>query len=72
MRQFQDHDSPTLGQSVRATLMMLAFGLAILAFLISIDHPEWFRLRPMTGTAIAMSHASDDAAANAMEQGRTE
>ncbi|HEX7822206.1 MAG TPA: hypothetical protein VF463_16475 [Sphingobium sp.] len=39
--------------------MLLSFGLGILAFLIAIDRPEWFTLRPASGTAAAMSKASD-------------
>ena len=51
-----------IGESVRSTLMLLAFGLGTLAFLISIDHPEWFHIRPATGTAVAMSHAASNSA----------
>ncbi|MEJ7935120.1 hypothetical protein WG907_12745 [Sphingobium sp. AN558] len=61
MSQFKHHDSATAG-SVRAAVMMIAFGIAVLAFLVSIEHPEWFRLRPMTGAAVGMSHASDSVA----------
>lgn len=46
-------------ESLRATLALLAFGLGTLAFLITIDHPEWFHIRPATGTAVAMSHAAE-------------
>lgn len=56
------------GGSARAAMMMIAFGIAVLAFLVSIEHPEWFRLRPMTGAAVAMSHASD-AVAGARQDG---
>ena len=35
-----------------------AFGLTVLAFLTAIDRPEWFRLKPATGTAAAMVYAS--------------
>lgn len=45
-------------ESARASLLMLAFGLSVLAFLIAIDRPEWFHLRPATGTAAAMANAS--------------
>ena len=40
-------------------LALLAFGLTVLAFLTAIDRPEWFRLKPATGTAAAMVYASD-------------
>jgi hypothetical protein len=42
-------------------LIILGFGLAVLGFLVSIDHPEWFRVRPVTGSAVAMSLAGDNA-----------
>jgi len=48
----------SLIESARASLLMLAFGLSVLAFLIAIDRPEWFHVRPATGTAAAMANAS--------------
>lgn len=38
---------------------LLMFGLTVLAFLTAIDRPEWFHLKPATGTAAAMVYASD-------------
>jgi hypothetical protein len=61
MRQFDKQDSKTVIETVRSSLMLLSFGLGILAFLIAIDRPEWFNLRPVSGTAAAMSNASDNA-----------
>lgn len=55
------HESPrhrSMIESIRASLLMLGFGLSVLAFLIAIDRPEWFHLRPATGTAAAMANAS--------------
>ena len=40
-------------------LALLMFGLTVLAFLTAIDRPEWFHLKPATGTAAAMVYASD-------------
>ncbi len=40
-------------------IALLMFGLTVLAFLTAIDRPEWFRLKPATGTAAAMVYASD-------------
>lgn len=60
MPQFKDNDSKSSRASVRSGLFILAFGLCILGYLVSIDHPEWFQLRPATGTAMAMAHASDN------------
>ncbi len=36
---------------------LLGFGLFVLAFLIAIDRPHWFSIRPVSGTAAAMSLA---------------
>ena len=44
--------------TVRASLSLLGFGLALLAFLIAIDRPQWFVLRPASGTAAALAKAS--------------
>ncbi|WP_267393413.1 MULTISPECIES: hypothetical protein [unclassified Sphingomonas] len=38
---------------------LLAFGLCILAFLTAIDRPEWFHLRPASGTAAALTLAAE-------------
>ena len=54
---FNGPDNKSLFEQLRASLIMLAFGLATLAFLIAIDRPEWFELRPVSGTAAAMSNA---------------
>lgn len=54
-----DYRGPSKGEALVGSLALLAFGLGILAFLIAIDRPEWFTLRPASGTAAAMSKASD-------------
>lgn len=59
MRPLNDGNDNAPAGTVRGNLMLMAFGLGVLGFLVSIDHPEWFHLRPMTGTAVAMSYASD-------------
>ncbi|MET3724203.1 MULTISPECIES: hypothetical protein [Sphingomonas] len=48
-------------ERLRSSIALLLFGLGTLAFLIAIDRPEWFHLRPASGTAAAMSHASSPA-----------
>jgi hypothetical protein len=48
-----------LTRSLRSSLMLLAFGLFILAYLVAIDRPHWFRVKPATGTAAAMAVAAD-------------
>lgn len=60
MRQFQEEDFRTTRQTLGAGALMLSFGVAVLGFLVAIDHPEWFHLRPVSGTAMAMSHAAAD------------
>lgn len=45
-------------ERLRSSIALLLFGLGTLAFLIAIDRPEWFHLRPASGTAAAMSHAA--------------
>jgi hypothetical protein len=52
-----DEHRKSVAQQVRASLFMLAFGLSTLAFLIAIDRPEWFEVRPVSGSAAAMSNA---------------
>ncbi|WP_010545712.1 hypothetical protein [Sphingomonas elodea] len=50
-------------ERLRSSIALLLFGLGTLAFLIAIDRPEWFHLRPASGTAAAMSHAAAPAPA---------
>jgi hypothetical protein len=45
-------------KSAYGSMMLLVFGLAILAFLVAIDRPHWFKLRPVSGAAAAMSYAA--------------
>lgn len=47
-----------LGERVLGSLMLLSFGCLMLAYLVAIDHVDWFTLRPVSGTAAAMSNAS--------------
>lgn len=45
-------------ERMRSSIALLLFGLGTLAFLIAIDRPEWFHLRPASATAEAMSQAA--------------
>lgn len=54
----QHRDRQTLLETWRGSWKFLVFGLAVLAYLIAIEHPHWFVLRPATGTAIAMASAA--------------
>lgn len=40
-----------------STAGLVGIGMAILSFLVAIDRPEWFHIRPATGTSVALSHA---------------
>ncbi|KTF70194.1 MULTISPECIES: hypothetical protein [unclassified Sphingomonas] len=55
-------DDRTVLERLRSSVALLLFGLGTLAFLIAIDRPEWFHLRPASGTAAAMSHAASSVA----------
>ena len=48
----------SIGEPVWSSLFFICFGVAILLFLVAIEHQEWFSLKPGTGTAEAMSYAS--------------
>ncbi|MDO7844087.1 hypothetical protein [Sphingomonas immobilis] len=55
----QPHEKPSKPmESLRATMLWLAFGIGVLAFLVAIGRPEWFHLRPASGTAVALSLAA--------------
>jgi hypothetical protein len=49
---------------LRGTMGLLSVGLAVLGFLVAIDRPEWFHIRPATGTSVALSHIMDGNTAN--------
>lgn len=50
---------------LKSNVAMLIFGFLTLIYLVAIDHEEWFQLRPISGVAVAMSQASDDARGDA-------
>ncbi|WP_277971194.1 hypothetical protein [Sphingomonas echinoides] len=52
-----DKNRPGPHDTLRGSLLFLMFGISMLAFLVAIDRPEWFVLKPATGTAVAMSAA---------------
>ena len=45
-------------ETLWSSLFALGFGICALAFLTVIEKQEWFHIRPMSGTAVAMSAAS--------------
>jgi hypothetical protein len=61
------YDRHAVLETWRGSWKFLAFGLAVLAYLVAIEHPHWFVLRPATGTAIAMASTADAARAEKIE-----
>jgi len=60
----QPEPNQTTGiNSLKSSLIMLAFGLSILGVLVAIGQEDWFRLRPVSTGAAAMWHAADRAPA---------
>ncbi|QSR16953.1 hypothetical protein [Novosphingobium sp. KA1] len=65
-----------LRQSLIGNFLLLLFGLGVLGFLVAVDRAEWFTLRPVSGTSVALSHAATtktaipvkDKAATAVEE----
>ncbi|MEG3174932.1 hypothetical protein U1872_01720 [Sphingomonas sp. RB3P16] len=49
---------PSTRDRLRASFTLLGFGIMLLAFLVAIERPQWFKLRPASGTAAALSKAS--------------
>lgn len=58
MQMSQSPKRSKMTPTARSSLSLLGFGLALLAFLIAIDRPQWFVLRPASGTAAALAKAS--------------
>ncbi|MET0270973.1 MAG: hypothetical protein ABW173_11155 [Sphingomonas sp.] len=61
MRGFSNDDKGEGREPLWTSLFLMAFGIAVLAFLIVIDRQEWMSVRPASGTAAAMSYASQAA-----------
>lgn len=61
MRWFGERQSEGLFQSVRGSLMLLSFGLTVLAFLIAIEHPEWFRRHVPHAVSASMAKSAAQA-----------
>lgn len=56
-----DRDEAVARPGGGMTLTLIALAVFVVAFLVLVDSQEWFELRPATGTAAAMYHASDRA-----------
>lgn len=68
MRQYDEQDKKNRVETLHSTLMIIAFGLTSLAFVVAIDRPEWFHIRPISGTAVAMSMAAGNNSVAASQQ----
>jgi hypothetical protein len=58
MRQVSDAERARLRQSLVGNFLLLLFGLGVLGFLVAIDRADWFTLRPVSGTSVALSKAA--------------
>lgn len=45
-------------ETLWSSLFALGFGIVALAFLTLIEKQDWFHIRPMSGTAVAMAEAA--------------
>jgi hypothetical protein len=61
MRHMSDAERTRLRQSLVGNFLLLLFGLGVLGFLVAIDRADWFTLRPVSGTSVALSHAATSA-----------
>jgi hypothetical protein len=62
-----DNTKPEAGrdrETIMGRVLLLAFGLGALGFLVAIDRTDWFSIQPATGTSIAMAAASASARDN--------
>ncbi|VWX53760.1 hypothetical protein [Novosphingobium sp. 9U] len=69
MPQTDPHEKQRMRETLAGRMLLLAFGFAVLTFLVAIDRADWFAIRPATGTSIAMSNAAAPASAAAMANG---
>lgn len=58
MKHPNENESSAPSETFASRALLLLFGVGVLGFLVAIDHPDWFSIRPATGTSIAMSRAS--------------
>lgn len=58
MQPMNDAERARLRQSLVGNFLLLLFGLGVLGFLVAVDRAEWFTLRPVSGTSVALSHAA--------------
>ncbi len=61
MRHTTEAERARLRQSLVGNFLLLLFGLGVLGFLVAIDRADWFTLRPVSGTSVALSNAATSA-----------
>jgi hypothetical protein len=52
-------DEENIVERFTGSLMILMFGVGSLAFLVAIERPHWFHIRPASGAAAAMAYAAE-------------
>ena len=63
MSQNNREDEVSFVERSIGSVMVMTFGIGSLAFLVAIDRPHWFHIRPVSGAAVAMAYAAEPAAA---------
>lgn len=58
MHPMNDAERARLRQSLVGNFLLLLFGLGVLGFLVAVDRADWFTLRPVSGTSVALSKAA--------------
>ncbi len=52
------HSDDDRAGTLRASVMLFAFGLLVLGYLVAIGHPDWFVLRPVSSASSALYEAA--------------
>ncbi|MFW2830467.1 hypothetical protein [Sphingomonas sp. ID0503] len=47
-------------EALLGRIILVTFGVGILAFLVAADRTDWFNIRPATGATVALAQASAD------------
>lgn len=62
MQETDEMKNARVRETIMGRALLLLFGLGALGFLVAIDQPNWFAIRPATGTSLAMAHAASGTA----------
>ena len=58
MQKPNDWESEKRGHFAWSSVFLFGFGLTVLLFLVVIERPNWFHIRPVSGTAQALSYTA--------------